>query len=458
MIAALALAAGLGPTAEAGGYYYSDSGIVATSRGGAFVAGADNQFAQYYNPAGLIHVDRPTFNLGVSAVQQNVTFDRLAPEGSGGPQFLPSAVNEAAPFIIPQLGFTTPLIADELALAIGFASPFAPSADYDPEGAQRYVVKDTLIFQFSVGPSVAWRPFPELTVGLGLQWQYLQVGESLDVTLNGLDDPESDIAVEVQVVDPFTPNFNAGLLLDPIPELTFGFAIQPPTHFKATGPLDIDFTGNSFMEIPLLSNAKYNDEVSLDVDLPWVARAGVAVRPIPRLEIEAAVVWQNWAALSDLLISDIHIELDSDSPVLSEEQRLISDDIAITQNFVDTYSLRLGGEMRVHDMFEVRAGGFWEGGATPEKQVSVALVDTPKVQVGGGGSVYVLDERLRLDLAAALLFFGTTEIRNSELRQVDSGVVPNATPLIVGNGDISASGWITGAQVSWALGRTDDDE
>ena len=56
--------------AQAGGYYYSDSGIVATGRGGAWVAGADTQFAQHYNPAGLIRVREPTFNLGWSGVAQ----------------------------------------------------------------------------------------------------------------------------------------------------------------------------------------------------------------------------------------------------------------------------------------------------------------------------------------------------------------------------------------------------
>ena len=50
--------------AQASGYYYSDSGIVATGRGGAWVAIADTRFAQRYNPAGLIRSDKPTFNIG----------------------------------------------------------------------------------------------------------------------------------------------------------------------------------------------------------------------------------------------------------------------------------------------------------------------------------------------------------------------------------------------------------
>src|SRR5690606_28273448 len=70
--------------ASAGGYYYSDSGIVATGRGGAWVAGANTQFAQWYNPAGLIRVERPTVNAGWSGVQQNVRFTRMRADPADG--------------------------------------------------------------------------------------------------------------------------------------------------------------------------------------------------------------------------------------------------------------------------------------------------------------------------------------------------------------------------------------
>ncbi|MCB9684984.1 MAG: outer membrane protein transport protein [Alphaproteobacteria bacterium] len=126
--------------AWAGGYFYSDSGIVATGRGGAFVAGATGQFAQYYNPAGLIRVDRPTVTLGWSGVQQNVSFSRLKDDGT----FYDPAVNQAAPFSVPELGFTTP-IGQRVGFAFGFYSPFAPSSEYDEEGPQRYSIKDTLV-------------------------------------------------------------------------------------------------------------------------------------------------------------------------------------------------------------------------------------------------------------------------------------------------------------------------
>ena len=58
----------LASTAQAGGYYFSDIGVRAYSRGGAFVAGADDLTALYYNPAALTRLRRGTVTLNVAGV------------------------------------------------------------------------------------------------------------------------------------------------------------------------------------------------------------------------------------------------------------------------------------------------------------------------------------------------------------------------------------------------------
>lgn len=438
-------------TATAGGYFYSDSGIVATGRGGAWVAGADTQFAQHYNPAGLIRIEHPTVNIGWSGVQQNIGFTRLKPglDPASPDAFYPEAVNEAAPFSVPQAGLATPL-GPHAALALGFYSPFAPSSLYDEEGPQRYSIKDTLIYQFSVGPSLAVQPHRMITIGLGLQWQYLQVGETVDVTISGRDDPSGDVAVEARVVDPFTPNLNAGLLIEPIEPLSVGLAIQPPTRFQARGTGTLDFTGSS-LEV-LLNEVTYTDEdIALNLDLPWVLRAGVAVRPRPKLEIEGAVVWQGWSSLEDISIEEIDVEVDSDSILVPEDQRKVDERIVLPAGLRNTVSWRLGVEGRVHDLLELRAGGFYENGALADDEISVALVDTSKVQLGAGASTFLLKEQLRLDLAAAVLMFNNLQIRNSTVTQIDAGVIDGIVPEVVGNGDLRSSGWIIGVQGQWSL-------
>jgi long-chain fatty acid transport protein len=430
-------------SAHAGGYYYSDSGIVATGRGGAWVAGANDQFAQHYNPAGLIHVDAPTLNLGWSAVQQHVRFQRAQ---GASPEPFPLVENAAPPFDVPQMGFAAPL-GSRVGFAFGFISPFAPSSLYPEEGPQRYTVKDTGIYQFGIGPSVAVELHPRFVIGAGVQWSYLQLSQTVDITLNGADDPLGDIAVAAKVVDPFTLTGNIGVLYTPVDPVTLGASFTPASRYDARGDGTLDFTGNGLAI--LLDEVTYtDDDVALAIALPHVARVGLAVRPVPTVEIEGAVVWQGWSSLADIEITDIDIEVASDSPLVPADQRQVDDRIVLPAGLRDTVSLRLGAEWRADDLLRLRVGGFRESGALRDDEISVALVDPWKVQIGGGASAFTRSQRFRLDLAAAALFFPTLTITDSTVRQIDAGVLDDVEPAVVGNGVLSSSGWITGVQAS----------
>lgn len=480
----LLLAALLPVSAHASGYYYSDSGIVATGRGGAWVAGADTQFAQHYNPAGLIRIEDPTFNLGWSGVQQNVNWQQS--KAAGG--FFPEQQNQAAPFSVPQLGFAMP-ISDKVGFAFGFISPFAPSGEWDREGPQRYNIIDSAIYQFGIGPSVAIQPIKQFTFGFGAQWSYLQVGRSLDLTILGTGfaggpendpggpDPGGDVFVDAKAVDLFTPTFNAGILIEPDEMISFGASITPPTTYVATGTLDVDFAGNTFES--QFEKLKYtDDEVTLTIKLPAVVRAGVAIRPTSKLEIEAAWVWQQWSSLSNILIDDVafNVEFQEDSLLAGmEEDGAIASEVtgpfALPAGLRDAGSYRLGAEYRFTDAFEGRVGGFYEPAAIPEELVTISLVDTPKFQVGGGGSAWLLDGRLRGDFAFAWIFFQDLNITNSDVKQVNAEVFPECAPgndpqlpfggnegcinlANTGNGKASSAGWIIGLQLQYAFKKS----
>ncbi|MCB9674123.1 MAG: outer membrane protein transport protein [Alphaproteobacteria bacterium] len=445
--------------ALAGGYFYSDSGIVAAGRGGAFIAGADTQFAQYYNPAGLVRIEHPTVNVGFSSVQQHISFARLDEEAG----LLEPVKNQAAPFVVPQLGFATPLVKGKLALAVGMVSPFAPSSDYDALGEQRYSIIRTSIYQFSYGPSLAYRPIKYVTFGLSLQAKVLILEETLAVSASGALDPGGDLLVTARASDPFTPNINLGVLIDPIEQVTIGLAVQPATRFDAKGTASLDLSNSNLgavVDKPVYQDGgctlnpsdpedpcSSEDGIGLEIQLPLVVRAGVAVRPTPELEIEAAVVYQNWKKLEDITLTGI----DPDIYVFgSPEPTEIPDEFQLPAGLRDTVSVRLGGEWRVNDEIELRAGGFWENGSVKPQGMSVALVDPWKVQLGTGFSLWPLDGRLRLDGALAGIFFPGFEIRDSEVRQVYVDVLNRGGEgAIVGNGDLKAQGWLVGLQASW---------
>jgi long-chain fatty acid transport protein len=447
MLLALLLTA----TADAGGFYYSDSGIVALGRGGAWVAGADTQFAQEYNPAGLVRIERPTVNAGLSQVQKHVSFERQ--RAGGG--FYDPAQNQAAPFLVPQLGFATPLPHD-LAFAFGFYSPYAPSSEYSPSGPQRYSIIDSGVYKFSVGPSMAWRPAPWIAIGAGINWQYFQAGQDVKITASGLDNPEGDIGVGIRAKDPLTFGWNAGLLIEPIPQLSFGASVTPPASYVGRGTATIDFRGSNLAVLLEDDAYVYRDDVLLNIELPWNWRFGVAGRPVRGLEIEFALCHQTWSSLEDIEVTDIDVTLKSPLLELTGDDTL-TNKLALPAGLSNVWSYRLGVEWRAIDPLEVRVGGFYEPGSVPARKLTVALMDPDKWQLGLGASVFALDERLRFDAGFAWLFFPDLKIRDSTATQIDAGVLPDVQPAVVGNGDISASGWILGLQAQVGFGKKKED-
>ncbi len=431
--------------ALAGGYFFPDSGVVATGRGGAFVASADDTFAQYYNPGALVRLDRWTIDLGVSGVQQSLSFDRQMDDGS----FAPTVSNEGGMFVVPQIGVGGPLIEDKLHMAVGLYTGYSPSFAYEQEGPQRYTLRDSLIWQAFAGPSVSYSPIPQLSIGVGLQWQFLRVEQELTVSTIGGDDPGSDVDIAVKQADPFAPSANFGVLVRPVDELSIGLTLQLPSSFDANGSMSADFTGSAIEGI-LVDTMIQDDAVRLALDMPLILKAGVAVHPTNDSVVEVAVVYEQWSSLTELALSDIDLELEFNNGFPAPE---VESTLSLPAGLRDVVSLRLGGSVDVMDALTLRAGGFYETGSQRDDQLNVGLYDPAKFQLSGGTSVHLLDDRLHVDLSVANVFFGNREVRDSTSKQVVLQEGDAFEPSVVGNGDYRSNGLVVAGGLSWSFGK-----
>jgi long-chain fatty acid transport protein len=435
------------PNAFGGGYYFGDSGSEAVSRGGAWVAGADTQFAQLYNPAGLIRIEGPTVNAGISAVYQGIHFERL--DRAGNP--MDPVSNEAGAFPIPELGFAMP-IGSQFAFAFGFYSPFAPDVTYDPNGAQRYLLIDSSIFTFSFGPSMAWQPIPQFTLGLGVSWNVFHAGERLKVSTtlipnaDGTDRPEDDVLVDLNVWDQFTPSFNLGVLIEPVKEVSIGVSFLPATSYKGTGSASLDFTGHG-LEAQVNEVVIEDDNVSLSVKLPMILRYGVAVRPWEHTEFELGGDYEQWSLIEEVWVRDIDVEVGLGGATLP-----VPEEIALPAGFRDSYSVRFGAETHFFKPMSLRAGVSYERSALTTQRVSASLVDTDKVMIGAGAGVNLVKNRLQIDLTGAWMIYEKLEIRDSMVTNIN--VIDDGLAYVVGNGDLRSHGWVLGGQVSYRFGET----
>lgn len=473
----LALALLLPTPAHAAAYYFLDAGTRSLSRGGAFIAGNDDLSAQYYNPAALIHLQQPMAQVGMSMVSQAVLFDR-ADEPENDLEF-EAVTNGSPPMAIPAFGFGMPLADGKLALGVGLYSPYAPDMSYPADGPQRYTLIDTLVLQAYAGPSLAWRPIDQLTVGVGAAWTFMKANQQLVVAmcLKGVDcgdNPAQDVSIALESFDPARLFWNAGVLVEPTPWLSVGAAIVPPVKFKAAGSITADF-GEEFGLAAFLDGTEFKDEdITLMVNMPLIARLGVAVRPKPNLEIEAAAVWERWSTTpvdcgeygTGICITDVDlvVKTNKDNPLAPEDDIVLTDDIVLPTDYDDVVSVRLGADWDFLDRYTARGGAFYEGSAIPAATQGVSLVDGQKFGYGVGGGVKII-KPLTLDVAFAQSFIAQREITDSEVTIVQleidlndpegSGIVNGK---VVGNGTFASHLTMASAALTWTFGAGKADQ
>jgi long-chain fatty acid transport protein len=458
-------------TGQASGYFYPDVGVSAIGRGGANVAGADDLSALWYNPAALRRIKGPLLDFEVSAINQSVRYARASDIliDENDEEYLMSydAVEDTAPpYPVPSIGFANDFGLEKTTFAFGFYSPAAaPVHQYDSAGAQRYNLVSSEMIQASLGPAIAHEFTDWLTLGLGITGNILRVKQDLDIhmyiPLTGFDlgdfgDPAGDVGFSIAAQDSFLLSANAGLLLEPKGGMwALGLSYRPSTTYTADGTIVADFS-NHFLyesedpakEIILESTA--DSGMQLVVNMPMVIKAGFLVRPTQALEIEADFVWEGWSVNEALVVKDVNFLIETTLAPVE-----IATDVALPAGFQDSWSVRLGGEYALDDVYSIRGGLLYEVSAVPSSSLGLGQIDMDKFGYGAGFE-WRVNEKMSLDASFGQIFFETTEVTDSITEAVMVNAISGEVEedgVIVGNGIYDASIMLGGLSLSYVFGK-----
>jgi long-chain fatty acid transport protein len=442
---------------HAAGFYTTTSGTRALGRGGAYVAGVDDLSAQFHNPAGLIRLDGTQIMLNWSAVEATASFAR-APFVPDDPKLdtieFDEVKEEGAPFGIPSLAVGTSFGLKDWVFAFGFYPPYAPHSVWPADGPQRYSLVSSVEWQAYAGPSAAHRFADWLTVGLGLQWTFLRADRKFDITWCNFEsceeDPTYDIHSSVTSLDPFTPSANLGVLIEPNDRMSIGLYVEPPIHYKSHAKLTTTIPEENPLH-DLVSKSEFtDDDATLLVDFPLILKAGLSFDVSDRVELELDGGYQGWSVNQEIVLTDLDIDIPLEKSILFPKggTATIDDDVVIVSNYVDSYSVHLGGEWAVSDPVDLRAGVFYESGAIPTEWFNVTELDADKVGVGIGGS-WTVSDHFALDIGVARNQFLVSDVTDSQSAKVVLVIPPDAPEettvqdgAYVGNGTYDIATWI----------------
>lgn len=465
---ALAAASGVAVSrdAQAAGLYVSDRGVRPLGRGGAFVAGADDLGAIWYNPAGL--VDAPSsVLLDGSYLHYTDSFTRqgLAPS-STGTAFVTNepTVKGTTPFLpIPTLAGSLRFGAQkQFAAALGIYAPDAALLSYPATiGAgvpapQRYsLISLNGSLLAVIGGWFAYKPVESIRLGVGVQMLTGYFKTTLDLgacppdnLVCAPEDPNYAALTSLSAGPIFAPSANAGVTWVPAPVVRVGvsgqapFVIDAPTTVNVRLPTAVEFDNAS----------QHGTSAHLHLELPPVLRAGVEIRPLEGddLRLELAYVREFWSVEKSLDITPDDIQLYN---ITGFPSPFNINAISIPRDMKDSNSFHLGAEYRLpiaQQRLVIRAGVSYETSAMPPAYVSPLTIDNSKVATSIGGSI-IVSEHLRLDGVVSHTFQGDVTVAAADARVPISNPV-NGNPVpqdYVNGGTYHADLWVIGGGLEY---------
>ncbi|MCA9577538.1 MAG: outer membrane protein transport protein [Sandaracinaceae bacterium] len=467
LLAAFALLA-LPTEAHAGGFYISDRGVRPAGRGFAFVAGADDPQALWYNPAGL----------GFSGQQLLIDANLLFFRGSytrvdSGGNTLPTVEAEVPLLPLPMLAYSDNFGLERWTFGAGLFVPTAVLGEYpsgldgqghpcdmddDPNcgpAPQRYSLinlNGSALAHLAL--SVAYRPIDELSIGLGVQmmvgvFQAVVAMTACDRFLcTQPENPEWDGYARLSINPVIEPGLQGGVIYrNDVLSLGFSF-LWWPKAIRGDATIDVRLPSAVLFEGARVEGNK----ARVTLPFPLTLRAGVEVRPTPYLRLEVAGVFERWSSQSQVTVDPRDVWIRDALAIGDYEVGSLS----IPRNMRDTYSVRVGGELTLpfEQRLSVRGGLMFETSSFSDSHLTVLTLDTRKYILGLGAS-FEVKPGIFLDVSYAHLFLQNRNVTNSQVTQPNpirppaAGDMAPDGPAYIGNGRYAMEGDMLGIGLRW---------
>jgi long-chain fatty acid transport protein len=264
----------LGPLSLYGlGIRIPDQDPLATARGNAFAATADNPAAIYYNPAGITQLDGQRVRIGAYSIWLN---SRVEP--SGGGSFNTKDKLQA----VPEVYYTLSPAAVPLSFGLGLYMPYGLSVAWPDATPFRTAGVQGDLTYLTVNPVAAWRINSCLSIAAGPTVNYSQADLRYGIAVPGdqlrFKGDDTDLG------------FDVGLRWQPLTKHAFGLTYRSATTFNYGG------TSHASPYLP-------PTDASARVPFPQTVIAGWSFRPTPAWNLEFDVDWTDWTRLKTVTLN-----------------------------------------------------------------------------------------------------------------------------------------------------------
>jgi long-chain fatty acid transport protein len=499
LVAAIS-AAVVTPTAMASGYKLNEQG--AAGAGNAYAGRAavvEDASVVFYNPAGMVKLERPELTVGASYINASGSFDFDSYTNGAGKKYSSlegSPYSDGGDFLsaatIPYAYFAMP-INDKFAAGFGIFVPFGTNTDYENDFVGGGFADQTKLTSIEFQPAVAYRINDQLSLGFGLDVAYMKglISKQVDAVpyneqlkfLNGGKNPAHaalgfaeltdeqwagsvgfDNHYEVEG-DDWAFGYNLSMMWDLNSDITLGVSYRSQMEFELRGdskfetksgvvgltkaPSDIPGTSVSAGDYIIApvdgATGSVPDQASkVPLTTPQSLTVSYAHQLTNELQLVAGATWTQWSVFKDFDI----ISTESETGVIESLSGLGQDNGYIghiEENWNDTTAIAIGANYQLNDDWLLRAGYANDQSPVTNTYRTARVPDNDRQWLSTGVN-YRIDQDLDVDFAFSYLFFEDTQV--NEFDRDLAGNKKGATNL---QGDYSMDAMAFSLQVNYKL-------
>lgn len=353
----------------------------ATAQGNALAgatAAADDASYMFYNPATAGMLDGWQAQLSATRVAPEVRLKSSdASNALGGAIDGRSRVGDMAEDgVAPALYLVAPV--GDFRIGLAATAPFALASSYPDDWAGRYHATDSEIRSVNLTPSIGWRAAPWLSLGAGLQVQYLKgrlenaidygtIGASFGVPGSVPSAQDGEVRLEG---DDWGYGWQVGAIAEPLAGTRFGIAYRSEVNHELRGDAEfVDDDAGTAATLRALGGAFADTRAALAIDTPASLSFGLAQEVGGGVTLLADAVWTEWSNNRTLNV-EFGNPAQPDSPT--------------TQEYNDSWFFALGATWRPRDDLVLRTGVAYDQSPITDRYATPRLPDGDRYWVSLG--------------------------------------------------------------------------
>ena len=368
-----------GPAEAAGFALKEQSG---SSLGQAFSnasTGTDDISHMFFNPAILAQQTKTQFVVVGSYVApvaelSNASGDLSFLNPPGGPTSQDDISEDA---VIPAFYAATPIM-DGLVVGIGVNVPFGLVTEYDANWVGNFHAITSDLSTLNINPAVAWEIHPGISIGAGLQIQYIEAElsnqQAVPTGENGL------VGTFARVDgDDWGVGFNVGALFEPTDDLTLGFGYRSEIDHTLSGTTTVAGIGVFGASADTTTPDMISGGFTYDIDDQW--------------SVSGEVQYTLWSDFDELVVV---------TPALGTN--------TTDEKWNDQFFVAIGGAYKLNDSWTFRAGVAFDESPIPDATRTPRVPGADRYWLAVGAS-YNVNEWFGIDAGYSHIFVDDSKVR-----------------------------------------------